>query len=59
LVNLGAPQWVAGSVPERFLEVDAARLLVLLAIFADPVGDAARQPPYFPVHDIEWHFTPE
>lgn len=52
-------RWVSDTLAERFIEVDAARLLILLAIFAEPVDDRARALRCFPRHDVAWHFTPE
>lgn len=48
-------EFIAGTIPERFVEVDAARLLLLLVAFAEPSGDAA------PLHGarVSGHFTPE
>lgn len=52
-------RYVAGSIPERFVEVDAARLLLILARFATPVDDQVRTLPCMPRHHLVLHFTPE
>jgi hypothetical protein len=51
-------RFVVGVLPERFVEVDAARLLLILDRFADPLRDTA-QLACFPRHDVARHFTPE
>jgi hypothetical protein len=56
---VASPRFVAGVVPERFVEVDAARLLLILARFAVPIDDDESQLPCFPRHDVVRHFTPE
>lgn len=53
-------RWVSDTLPERFVEVDAARLLVLLGFFASPADEAVRALPCFPQeHNPSHHFTPE
>ena len=51
--------FVAGAIPERFLEVDAARLLLILDQFAVSVQEGDQHLPFYPKHDVERHFTPE
>lgn len=51
-------RFVGDTIPERFVEVDAARLLLILDCFAKPLGDAA-QLACFPRHEVARHFTPE
>lgn len=52
-------RYVAGTLPERYVEVDAARLLLILVKFALPVDDATRSKSWYPRHDVVGHFTPE
>lgn len=52
-------RYVAGRAPERFVEVDAARLLLILARFAVPIDDQDRHLKCFPGHEVTHHFTPE
>lgn len=52
-------QFVAGLVPERFVEVDAARLLLILACFARPIDDHVATLRYRPPHPVDAYFTPE
>ncbi len=52
-------RFVEGIIPERFVEVDAARLLLILVRFARPIDDQIRQLRCFPIHDVVYHFTPE
>jgi hypothetical protein len=56
---MAGQRFVAGIIPERFVEVDAARLLLILARFAAPIDDQVRQLPCFPDHEVARHFTPE
>lgn len=56
---MAAQHYVAGIIPERFVEVDAARLLLILARFAAPINDQVRRLPCFPAHEVARHFTPE
>jgi hypothetical protein len=51
--------FVMGVIPERFIEVDAARLLLILARFAVPIDDQVRKLSCFPNHEVASHFTPE
>lgn len=51
--------FVADSVPHRYVEVDSARLLLLLARFALPIGDDVRALRTFPQRPVARHFTPE
>lgn len=59
VAQMAAQRFVAGNIPERFVEVDAARLLLILARFATPIDELARQLSYFPGHEVTRHFTPE
>jgi hypothetical protein len=59
VARVAAQRFVAGLIPERFVEVDAARLLLILARFAGPIGNEVRRLPAFPGHDVVRHFTPE
>jgi hypothetical protein len=56
---MGAQRFIEGTIPERFVEVDAARLLLILDRFAAPVDERTRQLPGFPDHEVARHFTPE
>jgi hypothetical protein len=51
--------FVLATIPERFIEVDAARLLLILDRFAAPLDEGDRQLPCFPQHAVARHFTPE
>ena len=53
------PQFISGRIPYRFVPVDAARLLLILARFAWDVDDAARSLRCFPTRPITRHFSPE
>lgn len=57
--NVNTQRFVAGSIPERFVEVDAARLLLILARFASPIDEETRKVPCFPNHEVVKHFTSE
>lgn len=39
VARMAAQRFVAGMIPRRFVEVDAARLLLTLARFAAPIGE--------------------
>lgn len=52
-------RFVAGSIPERFVEVDAARLLLILYHFSVGCDDTLKAEIFFPSRDVERHFTPE
>jgi hypothetical protein len=52
-------RFIAGSIPERFVEVDAARLLLILHRFSRAVDPSVRAAPYFPAHPADRHLTPE
>ncbi len=56
---MGTQRFIAGTIPERFVEVDAARLLLILTRFAVPIDDESRQLPCLPGHEFNRHFTPE
>jgi hypothetical protein len=59
VAQVTAQRFVAGTIPERFVEVDAARLLLILARFAAPISDQVRRLSCFPGHEVARHFTPE
>lgn len=52
-------RFVVGAVPERFVEVDAARLLLILDRFAVAIDEQTQQLVCFPHHGVERSFTPE
>jgi hypothetical protein len=52
-------RFLSGTLPERYVEVDAARLLLILVSFASPIDDALRNKPWYPPHDAIGRFTPE
>jgi len=54
-----SPLYVNALVPDRFVEVDAARLLLILARFSLPIPDDVVQAVYFPQHQCARHFSPE
>lgn len=54
-----AQRFVDRVVPERFVEVDAARLLLILTRFATPIDDRIRELQCFPGPEVTRHFTPE
>lgn len=54
-----APQFVHGVKPEGFLEVDAARLLLILARFARPVSERTYSASYAPKTPFIAHFASE
>jgi hypothetical protein len=56
---MASHRFIAGWLPERFVEVDAARLLLMLTCFSTPVTDDTRRLRCFPHHDVVRHFTPE
>lgn len=56
---MGAQRFVARIIPEQFVEVDAARLLLILVRFAGPIEDRTRTLVCFPSHEVAKHFTPE
>lgn len=49
----------ADRTDESIPEVDAARLLLILNHFARPITEADRQQSWFPLREVELHFTPE
>jgi hypothetical protein len=49
----------ANQADESMPEVDAARLLLILNHFAHPITEADRHQSWFPVREVERHFTPE
>lgn len=52
-------RFIDGIIPERFVEVDAARLLLILARFATTIDDNVRILRCFPGYPVVRHFTPE
>ncbi len=54
-----APQFVHGVRPEGFLEVDAARLLLVLARFARPASEKTYPPACKPADPFVAHFASE
>jgi hypothetical protein len=52
-------KFVAGSIPERFVEVDAARLLLILTTFAHPIEKHVTNLRCYPPHKVAAYFTPE
>jgi hypothetical protein len=50
---------VSGIVPHRYVEVDAARLLLVLSKFAQEIDDETRFLTCFPERSVVAHFTPE
>jgi hypothetical protein len=57
--KVATQHFVSATIPERFIEVDAARLLLILDCFAVPMGEGVRQLPCLPRHEVARHFTPE
>ncbi len=58
-MQAGAQRFIAGVIPERFVEVDAARLLLILDAFARPVEPTTEGLLCYPTRPITSHFTPE
>lgn len=56
---MGSQYYVAGTVPERFVEVDAARLLLIIARFARQPETQSSLPRCRPAHPFVAYFTPE
>lgn len=56
---MSSQDYILGVIPERFVEVDSARLLLVLAEFATDVTDSDRRLKCFPRHDVLKHFAPE
>ncbi len=54
-----APQFVHGVRPQGWVEVDAARLLLVLARFARPADAITRRLPCLPSDPFESHFASE
>jgi hypothetical protein len=52
-----AAHFVSGTLPERFVEVDAARLLLILVRFGAPPGDESRALDCFPSGMCALHFA--
>lgn len=51
--------FIRGAIPERFVEVDAARLLIILARFSIDRDALPGDPPCVPSRPFARHFTPE
>lgn len=51
--------FVQGVIPERFVEVDAARLLLILHRFSTEIEASLKSESYFPLHEVRRHFAPE
>lgn len=51
--------FIQGIIPERFVEVDSARLLLVLHRFSTEVEASLKTESYFPSHEVERHFSPE
>lgn len=56
---MSAQHFIGGTIPERFVEVDAARLLLILVRFARPLDTEACSLRCLPPHPVSGHFTPE
>lgn len=56
---MSSQRFIAGAIPERYVEVDAARLLLILCEFSEPNGDALKAEPFYPTRPTVKHFTPE
>jgi hypothetical protein len=56
---MNTQRFLLDSVPERFVEVDAARLLLLLVRFARTIDTAIQGLHCRPTHEIASYFTPE
>src|SRR2546430_1728 len=55
---MSSPTYTAG-LPERFVEVDAARLLLILVRFSREPDALARSLHCYPERPVRTHFTPE
>lgn len=51
--------FIRGAIPERFVEVDAARLLIILSRFSIDRAALRGDPPCLPSRPFARHFTPE
>lgn len=58
-VNKSGRRFVEGMIPERHLEVDAARLLLILVRFMRVPDGPARRLRCYPSDAVVGHFTPE
>ncbi len=56
---MSSQRFILDSVPERFVEVDAARLLLILVRFARQPDTAIQALQCLPAHEIVSYFTPE
>jgi hypothetical protein len=54
-----APQFVHGILPQGWVEVDAARLLLILARFGRRPDENTRRLPCLPADPFELHFASE
>ena len=52
-------RFIAGTIPKRFVDVDAAGLLLILDRFAPSIDERARQTTCLPDHEVTRPFTPE
>jgi hypothetical protein len=52
-------RFVAGAIPEKYVEVDAARLLLILSEFSLPNDENVEREKFFPSRPTVRHFTPE
>ena len=50
---------ISKSIPERFLEVDAARLLIILFRFSEEITEEISGLSCFPSRPVVRYFTPE
>lgn len=56
---MSSQRFIDGVVPERHLEVDAARLLLILVRFMREPGESLRRRRYYPNDVVAGHLTPE
>jgi hypothetical protein len=56
---MNTQRFLLDSIPERFVEVDAARLLLILVRFARPLDTVVQGVHCFPNHEVIRYFTPE
>ena len=56
---MSSQRFVEGLFPERYVEVDAARLLLILTRFARPIDNHVATLRYRPPRPVEAYFTPE
>jgi len=58
-MNYRSQQFVGGNIPEKFVEVDAARLLLILHQFSVPCEDLVKHAKFYPKREVERHFRSE